>query len=199
MKKLIIALSAIVLIGCASALPPPAVPPSDFSTRPALDDKGFAKAVIVQDFPQDRPELRAWLKDGNKVFGAMKGPEGFAGPVDTVYFDGVWPETGATRRVELSDGHFVLEEVLSNTEEAFEYQIWGMTGETRRNAEYIHGVQAFEQLPAGGTRMTWSYKVMPTSGLKKPFVQRFVNKNIEPMLSGALTTLAADARDQEGR
>ena len=197
MKKLILTLSVLALTACASAVPPPAVPPSDFSTRPALADNGYASAVIVQDFPQDRPELRAWLEDGNKVLGAMKGPEGFAGPVDAVYFDRVWPRTGATRRVELSDGHFVLEEVLSNTEAAFEYQIWGMTGQVKNNAEHIHGIQAFEQLPEGGTRMTWSYKVKPTSGLKKPFVQRYVNKNIEPMLSGALTTLAAEANALE--
>lgn len=195
MKRLIVTLSATGLVACASALPPPAVPPSDFSSRPAIENKGFAETVIVQDFPQDRSELRAWLMEGNKVLAAMKGPEGFAGPVDTVYFDGEWHKTDATRRVELSDGHFVLEKVLSNTEAAFEYQIWGMTGAVKNNVEYIHGIQAFEQLPEGGTRMTWSYKVKPNSGLKKPFVQRYVNKNIEPMLSGALTTLASDAND----
>lgn len=199
MKKIIVTFSVLALTACASAVPPPAVPPSDFSAQPALADEGYASTVVVQDFPQDRASLRAWLEEGTKVLDAMKPPEGFAGPVDSVYFEGEWPKAGATRRVELSDGHFVLEKVLTNTPAAFEYQIWNLTSAVGRDVDHIHGVQAFEPLPDGGTRMSWTYKVKPNAGFKKFFVQRTVDKNIEPVLRNALTTLAADAKNSEGR
>lgn len=198
MRTLLLIATASIITACSSTPAPPAVPPSDFSTKPAITGKGYAQTVIVQDFPMERAALRAWLEDGNKVVAAMDGGEDFAGPVDAVYFEGEWPSTGATRRVELSDGHFVLEKVLSNTEAAFEYQIWNATNEVGKNVSYVHGIQAFEPLSDSETRMTWTYKVKPNAGFKRPFVQRFVNNQMQPMLSGALTTLAEDAQDLSG-
>ncbi len=195
MKKLAVIATALTLAACAGTPVPPAVPPSDFSTRPAIAETGFAETVVVQDFPLERSELRAWLADGNKIIAAMDGGEDFAGPVDEVYFDGTWPEPGSTRRVELSDGHYVLERVINNAPAAFEYQIWNMTNEVGNNVDYVHGIQAFEPLEQGGTRLTWTYKVMPNAGFKRPFVQRTVNKHVKPMLRGALETVAADANN----
>jgi len=195
MKKLAILAAALTLAACAGTPAPPAVPPSDFSLRPEIGETGFAKTVIVQDFPLERAKLREWLQDGNKVVAAMDGGEDIAGPVDAVYFDGEWPKEGATRRVELSDGHYVLERVMSNSPAAFEYQIWNMTNQVGNNVDYVHGIQAFAPLSEGGTRMTWTYKVQPNAGFKRPFVQRFVTKKVEPMLRGALETLAVDANE----
>lgn len=193
MKKLSLMAIAPVLVACAATPEPPAVPPSDFSTRPAITGEGYAKAVILQDFPMVPSDLRAWFAVDNKVVAAMDGGDEIAGPKESVYFDGVWPEPGANRRIELTDGHFVLEQVISNTPEKFEYQIWNMTNEVSSNVDYIYGVQEFAPLSDNATRMTWTYNVKPNAGFKRPFVQRFVNKAIEPMLSGALTTLAEEA------
>lgn len=193
MRTLTLIATVSILTACTGAPQPPAVPPSDFSTQPILSGKGYAQTVIVQDFPMGRAALREWLQDGNKVVAAMEGGDDFAGPVDAVYFTGDWPEAGATRRVELSDGHYVLEKVLSNTDAAFEYQIWNATNKVGKNVSYVHGIQAFEPLSESETRMTWIYKVKPNAGYKRPFVRRFVNKQMQPMLSGALTRLAEDA------
>lgn len=193
MRTLLALAASSLLIACSGPPAPPSVAPSDFSTRPALVEKGYAQTVVVQDFPMEISDLRAWLMDGNKVVAAMDGGGRIAGPKEAVYFDGEWPNPGATRRIELTDGHYVLEKVLVNTAEAFEYQIWGMTSAVGNNVEHVHGIQAFETLPNGRTRMTWTYKVKPNAGFKRPFVQRFVNNNIEPMLSGALNSLRIQA------
>lgn len=186
-------LIGLLIAACAGTITPPEVPPTDFSSPPALTDKGYAITVVVRDFPMIRRDFRAWIADDNKVVQMLEPYESIAKPVDAVYFDGNWPDPGATRRVELSDGHFLLERVLSNTPGAFEYQVWGLTSAAGRNVEHIHGIQAFEPLSGSETRMTWTYKVKPDAGFKRPFVQRFVNREVTPFLEGGLGRLKVRA------
>ena len=184
------------LAACSSTVTPPAIPPSDVTTFPALSDGGYASTTVTGLYPMGLAETRAWIADGNKIVAEMEPTENIAKPSDIVYLTGDWPEPGATRRVEMTDGHFVLERVLSNTDDRFEYQIWGLTSAAGRNVEHVHGIQAFEELADGTTQLTWTYKVKPDAGFKRPFVQRFVNKDITPFLTQAVENTVALANTQ---
>lgn len=144
-KHIFLTLIAAALAAC-STVEPPETPPSDVTSFPPLVDGGYASTTIQGDFPMPLEETRAWLADGNKIVALMESTENIAKPVDTVYFTGDWPEAGATRRVELEDGHFVLERVISNVPEQFEYQIWAMTNAAGQNVDHIHGIQAKSNL-----------------------------------------------------
>lgn len=198
-KHIFLSLIAAIGFAACSSVEPPETPPTDVTSYPPLADDGYASTTIVADYPMMLPELRSWLADGNKIVALMESTENIAKPADTVYFTGEWPEAGATRRVELEDGHFVLERVLSNTPERFEYQIWAMTNAAGKNVDHIHGIQAFEQLPNGNTQLSWTYKVRPNAGFKRPLVQRFVNKEITPFLTMAVDNTVALAEESVGQ
>lgn len=183
--------AASFLAACAATVDPPKIPPSDVTNYPELATEGYAETTVIGDYPLALSDLRTWLMDGNKIVAEMEPTDNIAKPVDIVYFTGEWPNPGATRRVEMSDGHFVLERVLSNAPEKFEYQIWGLTNAAGKNVDHIHGIQAFSPLDEGGTRLTWSYRVKPNAGFKKPFVQRFVNQDVTPFLTQAVENTVA--------
>ncbi len=191
-----IALS-VALAACSGAAEPPAVPPSDVSAFPAVAEAGYASTTVTGVYPMGLAETRAWIADGNKIVAEMEPTENIAKPSDIVYLTGDWPEPGATRRVEMTDGHFALERVLSNTADTFEYQIWGLTSAAGRNVDHVHGIQAFDALDDGTTRLTWTYKVKPNAGFKRPFVQRFVDKDVTPFLSQALENTVTLANAQK--
>lgn len=195
LRAALVTLSTALIPACSSNPAPPAVPPSDVTAYPALRDSGYAETTLVSDFPMPPTEFRAWVEVGNKFVAAMDGEGSIAKPVDTVYLTGDWPEVGATRRVELSDGHYVLERVVDNQPSRFEYQIWNITSGAGSNVDHVHGVQQFDTNAAGGTRLTWSYRVMPDAGFKRPFVSRFVKNEIRPFLQGSLDTMQAWAAE----
>ena len=195
-NRLFVPVIATVILAACSSIEPPSTPPTDFSTYPALADSGYAETTISRDFPMELTTLRAFLDEGNRIVANFEPTESIAMPVDTVYFDGEWPDVGATRRVEQEDGHFVLERVLVSQPDRFEYQIWGFTGAVGNNVDHVHGVMEFIPLGDDQTRMNWSYKVKPNAGWKRPLVQRFVNRQITPFLTTSIdkTLEQAEAR-----
>lgn len=195
-KTILTPILFVAFLAACSTVEPPSTPPSDFSTYPDLADKGYAETTITRDFPMELTELRSFLDEDNRIVANFEPTDTISMPVDTVYFDGTWPEVGATRRVEQDDGHFVLERVLVSQSDRFEYQIWGFTGTVGNNVDHVHGVMEFVPLDDGQTRMNWSYKVMPNAGFKRFLVQRFVNKEITPFLTTSLdkTLEQAEAR-----
>lgn len=186
---------AATLTACGGTTEPPSIPPSDVTTYPALAEGGYASTTVTGDYPMALTDLRAWLSDGNKIVAEMESTDNIAKPVETVYLTGNWPEDGATRRVKLEDDHFVLERVVSNTPASFQYQIWNLTAPAGKSVDHIHGIQAFEALDDEITRLTWTYKVKPDAGFKKPFVQRFVNNDVTPFLSMAVENTVALANE----
>ncbi|MGB6229403.1 MAG: hypothetical protein WBF53_04670 [Litorimonas sp.] len=195
-KHLLVFLAAGWLAACSSTVAPPSVPPSDFSTYPTLSESGYASFTITRDFPMELAELRGFLDEDNRIVANFEPTEAIAMPVDTVYFDGNWPEVGATRRVEQDDGHFVLERVLVSRPDRFEYQIWGFTGAVGNNVEHVHGVMEFLPTQDRETRMNWTYKVKPDAGWKRPLVQRFVDREIGPFLTGSIDRTLEQARER---
>ena len=195
LRAAFLSVSATLTAACSSPAPP-AVPPSDTSTFPALRDSGYAATTLIRDYPMPPARFRAWVEDGNKFVAGFEESGSIAKPVDTVYLTGDWPGPGATRRVELADGHYVLERVVANTPDRFEYQIWAMTNAAGRNVDHVHGVQQFDANATGGTTLTWTYKVLPNARWKRPFVGRFVRNEITPFLAGSLDNLEAWAAQE---
>ncbi|GLQ21923.1 hypothetical protein ACFFUB_08625 [Algimonas porphyrae] len=198
-KHLHVPLIAAALLTACSNVEPPSTPPADFTTYPALSESGYAETTISRDFPMKLTQLRTFLDEDNRIVANFEPTDTISMPVDTVYFDGDWPEVGATRRVEQDDGHFVLERVLVSQPDRFEYQIWGFTGAVGNNVDHVHGVMEFLPIGDSQTRMNWSYKVKPNAGFKRVLVQRFVNKEITPFLTTSLdkTLAQAEARVAE--
>ncbi|MEL6688000.1 MAG: hypothetical protein AAFP97_10315 [Pseudomonadota bacterium] len=195
-KSLLSGLFALSFLAACGTIEPPAVPPSDFSSYPSLAEDGYATMTISRDFPMELTALRSFLDEDNRIVANFEPTESIAMPVDTVYFDGNWPEVGATRRVEQDDGHFVLERVLVSQPDRFEYQIWGFTGAVGNNVDHVHGVMEFIPVSDSETRMNWSYKVKPNAGWKRPLVQRFVDREIEPFLTGSIDKTVEQAEER---
>lgn len=195
-KSLLVGLLTASFLTACGTVEPPTVPPSDITSYPALVEKGYAETIVSGTFPMDLATLRLWLEEDNKMVNQMEATENIAKPIRMVPLSGAWPVPGAARRVELSDGHFVLERIVSNTPDRFEYQIWGMTQAAGRNVDHIHGVQAFEELSDGSTQLTWSYRVKPKAGFMRPFVQRFVDNDVTPFLTQAIENTVALAEEE---
>ncbi|MEL7540234.1 MAG: SRPBCC family protein, partial [Pseudomonadota bacterium] len=138
--------------------------------------------------------LRAFIEDGNKIIAAMEETDNIKKPVDTVVVHGIWPEEGAVRRLEFSDGHYTLERVLENDHPTlFRYQVWDFTAAAGNNLDYAVGQQAWEARPDGTSKLTWTYSLKPNAGYKRFFVQRFVNNDMRPLMDNALDVVKAQA------
>src|SRR5690606_159171 len=95
---------------------------------------------------------------------------------------------GDRRRVHFSDGHYLAEEVLVDTAEAFRYMIWGFTGPQRLTVD--HGVAEFRfHRVDGGTRIEWVYSFLPRTRVLQPVVQRFLDRVMTPMMTATLDAM----------
>ncbi len=196
-RTLLFSLLAACTISACGAAEPPATAPTQLSPPPPLADDGYAELVIRADFPGTPSEVRAFLDDGNKIIYAMPTTENISRPKDFQLTKGEsWTETGAERILEFEDGHYTFERVIGHAPERFEYQVWGFTSANGRNVDHIHGIQELRADPNGGTDFIWTYKVMPTAGWKKPFVQRFVDSDVRELLQTATDRVAAQAREE---
>ena len=184
--------ASIVLAACA--VEPPAEPPQ-MTKPPAPATSDFLTAYTEQTIPMDRATLRAFMEQ-TPLIEFLEPTEKISNPVDGTVLTGTWPEEGAARRLELADGHFVIERVLSNTTEAFEYQIFVFTNATGRGVEQIVGQQRFVPTE-GGTRFEWTYNVLPTNPLTRLFVQRNMPE-IQDYISGGLEGFADATRSAAG-
>lgn len=191
-----IAGAALVFAACGSAAPP-AVPPSDTASYPALRDGGYASTTLSAEFAVPRPWLRAWLRDTGALTRNLESTDAIARPMEAEVLEGEWYEPGSFRRLTLEDGHYVLERIVDTTPERLEYQIWAFTNTAGRNLDHIQGIQTFSEVgdEAGGDRtaFTWTYAAFPDAGFKRPFVQRFVNREVRPYLQASLDATVAEA------
>ena len=189
---------AAALAACAADPVPPATAPTTLTTPPALQDDGYAELVIRADFPGTPAEVRAFLDEDNKLLYAMPDTERIARPVSYDLTKGEqWMATGSERVMKFSDDHYAFERVIGYAPENFSYQVWGFTGANAANVDHIFGEQRLAPDPDGdGTDFIWTYRVMPTAGWKKPFVQRFVDSDVRELLQTATDRVAAQARKE---
>lgn len=181
-----------LLASCTSAPAPPEVPPS-YSEPPPVATDGFVTVVTSADIPMSVADLRAFLLD--RPFIAFLEPtEGIAPPVSEEPLIGDWLTPGAVRRLQLEDGHYVIERVLENEPELFTYQAWIFTNAAARGVDHIYGVQRFIELGPDETRFEWTYNVKPKSALTAIFVRRQVAELTEFMETGTQAMAAAASR-----
>ena len=195
MTRSLFLLSSAALITACGDPAPPATAPTQLSTPPPLAEDGYAELVITADFPGTPAEVRAFLDDGNKIIYAMPSTENISRPKGFTLTKGTsWTEDGAERILEFEDGHYTFERVITHSPERFAYQVWGFTSATGKNVDHVHGIQALRPDPDGGTDFIWTYRVMPSAGWKKPFVQRFVDGDVRELLQTATDRVAEQAR-----
>ncbi len=193
-KSLIVPLVAIAATACAGSVAPPSEPPQYTGTAPDLSGGQYAVYETERIFIAPLEPLRAFIEDGNKIVAAMEETDNIKKPVDVVVLSGTWPEEGAVRRLEFSDGHYTLERVLENDfPTLFRYQVWNFTAAAGNNLDYAYGQQAWEALPDGRSKLTWTYSLKPNAGYKRFFVQRFVNNDMRPLMENALDVVKAQA------
>jgi len=190
-----VTLSMFVLTACGS-VEPPSTPPSDKTSFPPLADSGFASYTTVRTFPLPIAQSKTWFETDARIVKAMESTENIAKPVGIVVLEGIWPEAGSVRRVELSDGHFTMERVIEHDEDTFSYQIWGLTSAAGQNIEQVYGEQSWTNLPNGQSQLSWSYNLKPNAAYKKPFVKKFVKSDITPFLDTALDKVMKDAETE---
>ena len=194
-RCLLVTLAALGATACAAAPEPPATPPATLIAPPALTEDGYAELVVTERFPGTPAEVRAFLDTDQRLLLAMPDTAKIVRPVGGRLVRGTrWPEAGAERVLEFSDGHYAFERVTEFSPERFAYQVWGFTGPTAANVAHIHGIQELAPGPDGGTQFTWIYKVKPAAGWKRPFVQRFVDTDVRELLETATRSVAGQAR-----
>lgn len=184
----------LLLSACVGTVEPPSKPPTYTGAAPEISGGPYATYEAVRVFDAPLEPLRRYIEDGNKIVAAMEETDNIKKPVDVVVLFGDWPEEGAVRRLEFSDGHFTLERVLENDfPTLFRYQVWNFTAAAGKNLDYAVGQQAWEVLPDGQSQLTWTYSLRPNAGYKRFFVQRFVNNDMRPLMDNALDTVQAQA------
>lgn len=192
--KVSVVAASVALVACAGNVAPPSIPPSDVNSAPEISGGPYATYETVRVFDAPLEPLRRYIADGNKIVAAMEETDNIKKPVDVVVLSGTWPEVGAVRRLEFSDGHYTLERVLENAfPTLFRYQVWDFTAAAGNNLDYAVGQQAWEVLPDGRSQLTWTYSLRANAGFKRPFVQRFVNNDMRPLMENALDTVQAQA------
>ena len=195
MKRVALMLS-LLLAACVGNPEPPATAPTASTAPPPLSENGYAQVVIRADFPGTPAEVRAYLDDGNKILYAMPDTDRIARPVSFELTKGeTWTAAGSERVMKFSDDHYAFERVIDHSPESFTYQVWGFTGPNAANVDHIHGEQRLVADPDGGTDFIWTYRVKPTAGWKRPFVQRFVDSDVRELLQTATDRVAARARE----
>jgi hypothetical protein len=192
--RVVVSIAFITLAGCAGTTQPPKEPPSFTGAAPEITGGKYAVYQTERTFNAPLEPLRAFIEDGNKIVAAMEETDNIKKPIETVVLYGHWPEEGAVRRLEFSDGHYTLERVLENDHPTlFRYQVWDFTAAAGNNLEYALGEQSWEALPDGTSKLTWTYSLKPNAGYKRFFVQRFVNNDMRPLMDNALDVVKAQA------
>ena len=194
MGILVISALAIVGLGFAAwrATVPPTTPPEYVGPRPDPREHGYVTvtdSVLVAAPPAD---VWAWLNDPTRTLeDIVHFDSGFPAVVGTEPLVGRWEageREGDRRRVQFADGHYLAEEVLVDSDDTFRYMIWGFTSAQRFAVQ--HGVAEFRyHAEADGTRVTWTYSLLPTLGALSPFVEAFADSTLAPMMRATLTAM----------
>ncbi len=158
---------------------PPTTPPDYEGARPDPREHGYVTvtdSVLIAAAPAD---VWAWSNDPTRTLeDIVQFDSGFPAVVGTEPLVGRWEpgeREGDRRRVQFADGHYLAEEVLVDSDDTFRYMIWGFTSAQRFAVR--HGVAEFQyHAEADGTRVTWTYSLLPTLGALSPLrrgVRRF--------------------------
>ncbi|MEM8771830.1 MAG: hypothetical protein AAGD92_09310 [Pseudomonadota bacterium] len=190
MRTLLIALFIALLTTGCNAPAPPATPPA-YSQPPDVAASGFVTIVLEETINMSIPQLRAFLTE-RPLTDFLEATETISPPASAEILKGAWPTAGAVRRLQLEDGHYVIERILENRPDFFQYQIWVFTNSAGRGVEQIIGEQRFIPITETETKFQWSYNVKPKSAFTKIFVKR-QKPELRAYLATASRSMAAAA------
>lgn len=163
------------------------VPEAD--TPPALRaDKGYVMNVETAIFDGTPAEVRAALQsEEGSVLAFVAPTDAIPGIAELTPLVDMFPTEGAVRRVRLTNDEYVVERVIRNDAEGFEYQIWNFTSSEARFIDHIHGRFAYEAIDGGKTEVTWTYAIAPRVFFARPFIRSFIENDFEPFMESGLT------------
>jgi len=189
----LLTLPVLVLIAACSSVSPPDTPP-EYTDPPEVATEGLIPAFVTAELPFDVVGSRDYAERVSIIeFFEQSGS--IAPPVGGEILRGEWGKAGAVRRLELADGHYVIERIISNEPELFKYQIWVFTNSVGRGVEQIVGEQRYIPIASDKTRFEWTYAVKPKNGFTAIFVRRQM-PDIEAFLQGAVDGWAANASEE---
>jgi hypothetical protein len=55
------------------------------------------------------------------------------------------------------------------------------------------GQQSWKIISEGTSKLTWTYKLRPNAGFKRPIVQRFIKTDMKPLMENALDVVVEQA------
>lgn len=192
---------SVLTIGIAGymTLTPPRQTPAYDGPRPALAKDGYVRHTekITIDIPL--ADYEAWSKSDQASLDKLLPPDdSLPSVVRTDMVQGVWDEVGARRRVVLSDGHYLAEEVVANEpQKLFRYQVWGFTNFAKLAIDY--GVGEFRTADNNGkTDLTWTYSYHSNSPLTRPLLERFMKNTWAPYMKTVIQVIKQGA-ERDGR
>lgn len=104
-----------------------------------------------------------------------------------------WIKAGLTRTVYFEDGSTSKETLLTvKRHSSFSYKIEDFTSQLRFLAKRIEGDWLFTDLGNGHTKVEWTYKIFPKNFIARELIHLVLLKNIEGLLTNALTILKTD-------
>lgn len=189
MRLPLLALGLTIILAACSEPSIPTEPP-ELTTPPEVATSGFLTAYAEQTIAMPVAGLRKFMEE-QPLTSFLEPTENIANPVGSNVIQGVWPNPGAFRWLKLADGHYVIERILENEADFFKYQVFIFTNATGQGVEQIVGEQRFVPVN-GGTRLEWTYNVLPTNFVTRQFVRRSMDE-IEAYISGGLEGFAAAA------
>ncbi len=109
---------------------------------------------------------------------------------------GKWIKSGLTRTVYFEDGSTSKETLLTVVPHtSFSYQIEDFTSQLRFLAKRIEGDWVFTDLGSGQTEIEWTYKIVPKNIFARGVINLFILKDINGLLTNALTILKTDLEE----
>lgn len=196
-------IAVIALVAAVSIrqfLAPPSTAPDYDEPRPALADDGYVTNTesIMIDLPRD--EVHGWVSnpereledfvDSDDDFPEIVGTDDIVGD-----FSDIGNREEARRIVNFADGHFLAEEVISDSEDSFRYMIWGFTSYQRLAVD--HGVAEFTFIDHGErTEIKWTYSLQPRNAIVRPAVNSFMEGALQTMMEDTLAGMKEGAESE---
>ncbi|MEV0298999.1 SRPBCC family protein [Nocardia sp. NPDC050710] len=192
-----------VALGTAHVQAAPVAPPAYVEPHPALAADGYVthRESLVVDVP--RNQYLAWVNRPEvELSDLIKGDGSSPRVVATENLRGDWDarsdRTGDRRRVQFDSGHYLAEEVLTDTPDTFRYIIWGFT-EPQQRFTIDHAVAAFEFTDQGtSTRLTWTYSFQPITPALRPAVSLIVERTMPVLMRETLAAMKSGAEADAG-
>ena len=104
-----------------------------------------------------------------------------------------WTKPGLTRTVYFEDGSTSRERLLTVVPPtSFSYKIENFTSQLRFLAKRVEGDWLFIDLGNGQTKIEWTYKVIPKNFITRRILKSFLMKDVNGLLTDALTRLKND-------